>query len=251
MKRPASAAAEPSPHCKNRCGRRVQTKRSKLCLICFGRNAARSGAQSAGNANAKGNAGNAGNTSAKGIPDNAGNTSAKGIPGNAGNTSAKGIPDNAGNTKGNPDNAGNTSAKGIPDNAGNERKGPVKIRAGRRSGLKRSAKYALVVKKQWLDLILAGKKNWEIRGCSTKRRGWIHFAESQAGGKLAGRARLVDCLPVTKSMFAKHFSNHHVRSWSAMPYKHVYAWVLEQAERFTIPFGYDHQQGAVIWVKTQ
>ena len=95
--------------------------------------------------------------------------------------------------------------------------------------MKRSAKYALVVKKKWLDLILAGKKNWEIRGCSTKRRGWIHFAESLAGGKLAGRARLVDCLPVTKSMFAKHFSNHHVRSWSAIPYKHVYAWVLEQA----------------------
>ena len=83
MKRPASTGAERLPHCKNKCGRRAQTKRSKLCLTCFGRNAARSGAQSAGNANAKGNAGNAGNTSAKGIPDNAGNTSAKGngIPG--------------------------------------------------------------------------------------------------------------------------------------------------------------------------
>ena len=213
MKQLASTGAERLPHCKNRCGRRVQTKRSKLCSNCFGTNAVRSGALSAGNA--------------------------KGNPGNAGNTSAKGNPGNAGNAKGNPGNAGSTT------------KGTVKIRAGRRSGLKRSAKYALVVKKQWLDLILAGKKNWEIRGCSTTRRGWIHFAESQAGGKLVGRARLVDCLSVSESMFMKHFSNHHVKSWSAMPYKHVYAWVLEQAERYDIPFEYDHQQGAVIWVKTQ
>ena len=85
MKRPASTGAERLPHCKNKCGRRVQTKRSKLCSNCFGRNAVRSGARSAGNTG--GNPGNAGNTSAKGngIPGNAGNTSAKGIPGNAGN----------------------------------------------------------------------------------------------------------------------------------------------------------------------
>ena len=195
----------------------------------------RSGARSAGNTG--GNPGNAGNTSAKGNPGNAGNTSAKGNPGNAGN--AKGNPGNAGNAKGNPGNAGNTSV------------GPVKVRAGRRSGLKRSAKYALVVKKQWLDLILAGKKKWDIRASSTTRRGWIHFAEAQAGGKLVGRARLVDCLQVSKSMFMKHLSNHHVKSWPALPCKHVYAWVLEQAERYDIPFEYDHQQGAATWVKTQ
>ena len=64
----------------------------------------------------------------------------------------------------------------------------MKKDAGKRSGLRRSAKKALVVKKKWLDLILAGRKTWEIRGSSTSKRGWIHFAESQAGGKLRGRA---------------------------------------------------------------
>ena len=195
--------------CKKRCGRRVRTKRSTLCLTCFKQKAARSGAQSAGNAN--GNAGNAGN--------------------------AKGNPGNAGNVKG---NAGN---------AGNAKKGAVKKRAGKRSGLKRSAKYALVVKKRWLDLIVAGDKDWEIRGSSTARRGWIHFAESQAGGKLIGRARLVDCLSVPRSSFMKHVSRHCVASLSEVPYKSIFAWVLKNAERFKSPFVYKHKQGAVIWIK--
>ena len=45
MKRPASTGAERLPHCKNKCGRRVQTKRSKLCSNCFGKNAVSSGAR--------------------------------------------------------------------------------------------------------------------------------------------------------------------------------------------------------------
>ena len=39
------------------------------------------------------------------------------------------------------------------------KKGRAKKSAGERSGVKRSAKKALVVKKKWLDLILAGLKN--------------------------------------------------------------------------------------------
>ena len=143
--------------------------------------------------------------------------------------------------------AGN--ATGNIGNTGNEKKGPTKKNAGTRSGVKRSAKYALVVKKQWLDLILSGTKDWEIRGTSTNRRGAIHFAESQAGGQLTGRARLVDCLPVPRSSFMQYVNRHHVPSLKEVPYKHIYAWVLEEAERFEKPFTYKHNTGAVIFVK--
>ena len=64
--------------------------------------------------------------------------------------------------------------------SGNKTRGTRKRMAGKRSGIKRCARHALVVKKQWLDKIVAGEKAWEIRGCATKRRGWIHFAESKA-----------------------------------------------------------------------
>ena len=201
------------PHCKNRCGRRVRTMRSKLCRSCFKKKAAASGAQSAGNAEAKGK------------------------------------PGNAGNAEGNPRNAGNAEAKGKPRNAGNKKKGIIKKAAGKRSGLKRSARVALVVKKQWVDKILAGEKDWEIRGGATARRGWIHFAESKAGGTLVGRARLVDCIRVPKAMFKSHVRRHCVTNVSDVPYKSIFAWVFEDAERFAKPFAYKHSPGAVIWVK--
>ena len=119
---------------------------------------------------------------------------AQGNPGNAGNSQ--------GNPQGNPGNAGNS--QGNPDNAGNTITGREKRSAGRRSGIKRCAKIALVVKKHWLDKILTGEKDWEIRGCATARRGWIHLAESRAGGILVGRARLVDCIRVPKATFKRH-----------------------------------------------
>ena len=163
------------------------------------------------------------------------NAARKGALG-AGNVTAAGAPGNAGN------------ASGAPGNAGNQTKGRIKKRAGKRSGLKRSSAVALVVRKKWLDLILAGKKDWEIRGAKTTRRGWIHLAESKATGQLMGRARLVDCKPIAKSSFMKHVKHHHVPSLNMLPYERPFAWVLKDAERFAQPFFYEHRPGAVIWV---
>ena len=74
------------------------------------------------------------------------------------------------------------------------------------------------------------------------------FAESQAGGKLTGRARLVNCFPVSRQSFQRHYKKHCVPSLSMVPYNTLYAWVLEEAEKFEEPFEYEHKQGAVIWV---
>ena len=146
--------------------------------------------------------------------------------------------------------SGNATATGTPGHSGNRSKGQSKKLAGVRSGLKRSSTVALVVKKHWLDLILAGKKDWEIRGVKTTRRGWIHLAESKATGKLMGRVRLVDCRAVARESFMEHADHHRVENVEDVKYKNIYAWVLESAERFDKPFGYMHAPGAVIWVKT-
>ena len=232
------------PKCVNyrKCGRQAKGPYARFCTPCFVANAKLKGSDSSGNGSARGNLGNAENAS--GNPGNRGNVS--GNPGNKGNE--RGNPGNKGNASGNPGNAGNADAGGHLGNAGNVKKGKVKKRAGKRSGVRRSAKRALVVKKTWLDLILAGRKTWEIRGISTSKRGWIHFAESQAGGKLTGRARLVNCFPVPRSSFQRHYKKHCVPSLTMVPYVKIYAWVLEDAEEFEKPFEYEHKQGAVIWV---
>ena len=138
---------------------------------------------------------------------------------------------------------------GNPGNAGNVQTGSVKKRAGERSGVRRSAKSVLVVKKRWLEKILAGRKTWEIRGGPIAKRGWIHFAQSGYKGKLMGRARLVGCLRLSRSSFEQNVSHHCVDSWDDVKYKKPYAWVLEDAERFERPFDYEYKKGAVIFCR--
>lgn len=131
-------------------------------------------------------------------------------------------------------------------NVGNPRKGRVKKRIGKsggqRSGIRRCAKSALVVKPEWLDLILAGKKTWEIRGSATSKRGWVHLAQSKAGGLLLGRARLVDCIAlegasgkVSEVAFKKDFAKHRVPSIKLVPYKRPYAWFSSRLSALPSP----------------
>ena len=212
-------------NCSNfkKCGRKAISQRAKFCGPCFKAGAARSGARSGGNTK-------------------------KGI------SKKKAGACSGGNRTGNPGNSGNIK-KGISKkkagalSGGNAKKGNSKKKAGARSGVKRSSKVALVVKKRWLNKILDGEKDWEIRSSNTSRRGWIHLAESKACGKLMGRARLVDCFELSESQFGKSRCHHCVRYLSEVPYKRMFAWVLNDAERFEKPFMYEHAQGAVIWVR--
>ena len=131
---------------------------------------------------------------------------------------------------------------------GNHQIGKTKKNAGRQSGIKRSSNAALVIRKKWLDLILAKKKTWELRSQPTSRRGWIHLAEASRGGILPGRARIIDCFRLRKNVFTKNFTKHRVQSATILQYKKIFAWVLADVQRFGKPFKYKHPRGAVTWV---
>ena len=146
---------------------------------------------------------------------------------------------------------GGRGGGGVVGNKGNTETGQSKRSVGKRSGLKRSAKHALVVKKRWLDKILDGEKDWAIRSSRTRHRGWVFFAQSKATGQLLGRARLVDCFELSADTFEAHAHRHCVAAWSSLTYKRAFAWVLEQAERFEKPFAYAHRPGAVVWVNVR
>eukprot|EP00811_Abedinium_folium_P011118 NODE_2028_length_2309_cov_4.710357.p1 GENE.NODE_2028_length_2309_cov_4.710357~~NODE_2028_length_2309_cov_4.710357.p1 ORF type:complete len:744 (+),score=158.08 NODE_2028_length_2309_cov_4.710357:283-2232(+) len=107
---------------------------------------------------------------------------------------------------------------------------------------------ALVVQKYWLELILQGAKTWEIRGKTTDRRGIIKLAQSGTG-MLLGHVRLVDCVAVDRANFASFVEKHRVSDVSLVPYRRIYAWVLTDAMRYDVPRKYQHNRGAVVWVK--
>ena len=187
--------------------------------------------------------GGSGNSGAKGVIGNSGggNSSAKGVIGNSGggNSSAKGVIGNS----------GNSSAKGLMGNSGNTNSGQKKKFAGKRSALRRSTKMLLVVKNPWLELILAGKKVWEIRGASTKVRGKIHLALSGGGGRIVGQCHITDSFAIDKGVLGKHVAKHCVKDLGMIPYRRPHAWVLSKARRYKTPFEYSHPRGAIKWVK--
>lgn len=124
----------------------------------------------------------------------------------------------------------------------------------------------LVVKAPWVDLILSGKKTWEIRGARTNIRGKIDLIQSGTG-LIYGSADLVECEGPLRTRTLNDNKDKHcipttffdpdlsffqipeTNNEAYMPYKKTYAWVLQNAKRFKKPVPYKHPMGAIIWVK--
>jgi hypothetical protein len=109
----------------------------------------------------------------------------------------------------------------------------------------------LPIRQPYIDLILEGRKIWEMR------KGRCNFREQvaliQSGTKtVVGIADLVDCVgPLTElERFAaegKHFvAPGEWSNPSFMDYR--FAWVLSNAQRLSTPVPYQHPKGAVQWV---
>lgn len=109
----------------------------------------------------------------------------------------------------------------------------------------------LVIKSPHIDIILAGRKTWEIRGSNTRTRGWIALIKS---GSLTviGFCCLVDSLgPLSLEDMLANVDKHLIPAASLrakMPYRRTHAWVLFNPYKLETPIPYHHPPGAVIWV---
>lgn len=109
---------------------------------------------------------------------------------------------------------------------------------------------ALVVRKNWLDLIFDQGKIWEMRSQSTKIRGRIGLIEA-GSGLIVGETTLVDCLPALDESGAQSSIDKHQVNDLSLLEKWKYPWVLDGSVRYQEPIRYTHPPGAVIWVKLQ
>jgi hypothetical protein len=110
----------------------------------------------------------------------------------------------------------------------------------------------LMVREPWANLILSGKKTWEIRGTRTGIRGLIYIIPS-GSGRIAGRCEIVDCVgPVSIDELIANSSAHLTPPDElrllGLPYKRTFAWVLANPRRFDDPIPYTHPSGAITWV---
>ncbi|EOV0133021.1 TPA: ASCH domain-containing protein [Vibrio parahaemolyticus] len=106
----------------------------------------------------------------------------------------------------------------------------------------------LIIDTPWIDLILDGKKCWEMRSTGTQYRG--HVALIKKGtGNIVGLSVLVDSLPSLPDKELMSFYHNHQVNYAERPdlIKWNTPWVLNETKRIE-PIPYTHPRGAVIWV---
>lgn len=107
---------------------------------------------------------------------------------------------------------------------------------------------ALIVKEKWLNLILSGKKTWELRSSNTKTRGKILLIKS-GSKQMFGECELVDSIKIDLEQYKTNKDKHCINvNKAVLPYKNTYAWVLQNPQKYNNPIPYKHPMGAVIWV---
>lgn len=105
----------------------------------------------------------------------------------------------------------------------------------------------LVIKSPYIDLILCGKKKWEIRGSNTNIRGKIALIKS-GSGLVYGEVELVDCREITLDEYNEHCLELYGKIYEKLPYKKTYAWSVVNPIIYDHPKKYKHPVGAIIWV---
>lgn len=109
----------------------------------------------------------------------------------------------------------------------------------------------LIIAEPWIDHILVGRKDWEMRSQPTSVRGWFGLIR-KGSGTVVGLAQLVECGRVLNRDEMIASINHHripedmirrgeVEKW-------VVPWKLADIIPLVRPVPYEHKAGAVTWV---
>jgi hypothetical protein len=108
----------------------------------------------------------------------------------------------------------------------------------------------LIIKEKWLNLILDGKKTWEIRNFNTLKIKEKIFLIMSGSKKIYGECVIKESIKVDKEVLLKNLDKHQISkdAISSLGYKNPHAWVLSDVKRFSSPRSYDHKKGCVIWV---
>ncbi|QUS35561.1 ASCH domain-containing protein [Falsirhodobacter algicola] len=109
----------------------------------------------------------------------------------------------------------------------------------------------LIIDTPWIDRIVEGVKDWEMRSQSTSVRGWIGLIR-KGSGQVVALARLVDCGKALNLEEMVAAEMHHripermIRSGEVA--KWCIPWKLADIHPLACPVPYEHKSGAVIWV---
>eukprot|EP00947_MAST-08B_sp_MAST-8B-sp1_P002693 g2693.t1 len=120
---------------------------------------------------------------------------------------------------------------------------------------KKDGEIVLKVRQPYADLLVDGKKTWEIR----KKKVVAHVGKRvlifPTGGDavIIGHASLDECRVVTREELAANVDKHQIADWETSEYcrgEVLYSWVFRDAQRFDKPLEAPGVKGAaVIWAR--
>lgn len=110
---------------------------------------------------------------------------------------------------------------------------------------------ALIVDAPWIDAILEGRKDWEMRTRALRLRGRVGLIR-KGSGTVVGVTHAVDSLPpLDPAAYAANEGRHAIppaRQAAAIAGGWLHPWVFSGTRALARPVPYVHRQGAVIWV---
>ncbi|MEY8880578.1 hypothetical protein [Donghicola sp. XS_ASV15] len=109
----------------------------------------------------------------------------------------------------------------------------------------------LIIDTPWIDHILEGRKDWEMRSQPTIVRGWVGLIR-KGSGKVVAIARLADCgKALTPDEMVANEEHHRIPERmirSGEVAKWCVPWKLADIRPLAREVPYEHKSGAVIWV---
>lgn len=108
----------------------------------------------------------------------------------------------------------------------------------------------LIIKAPYIDWILAGDKDIELRGFNTNKRGRIALIKSGTG-LVVGTVEIVDSILIeTVNQYEKLRPKHCVGAERRnIKYKELWGWVLANPIILDEPIKYSYKRGQQVWVK--
>lgn len=105
---------------------------------------------------------------------------------------------------------------------------------------------AFIIKPEWGERLLGGKKTMELRGSGTKKRGWVGLIYDSA---IQGEVEIVDSVRLDAKSFAEG-GHCFPGTWEELrgTYAHPHGWVIRGTRRYETPRPYVKKRGQVIWV---
>jgi hypothetical protein len=112
-------------------------------------------------------------------------------------------------------------------------------------------KSGIILKSEWLEMVLSGRKTWELRAMKTNKRERVALAQSGTS-LLLGDVEITGCVELDDVLVRANIEKHGVPLHRLAEYvsddKNIFAWEIARPRRYKEPIPYTRARGQMTWI---